>query len=305
MFHHFHARRNHVRSQGSIDADQLRQMIARIGRERILSATEFLDRALAGRLNDHHVCVTFDDNLLAQYDIAVPVLEELGLTAFWFVYTSVMQGNIERLEIYRHFRTTMFSSVDDFYNAFFVRLSESKLSRRVETAMRTFEPSQYLSAFAFYTESDRRFRFVRDDVLGSDNYAAAMDEMMRDAGYDIRAAAKALWMSDADVLSLHRSGHVIGLHSHTHPTRMERLSEDDQKYEYRSNHAHLTALLGEPPLTMSHPCNSYSAATLDILQSLGVRVGFRANMQVHSGAGPLELPREDHANLLQQISKAA
>jgi peptidoglycan/xylan/chitin deacetylase (PgdA/CDA1 family) len=305
MFHHFHDTLDHAPSQGSIDADQLAQIIRDIGRGRILPAIEFQNRAIAGKLSDHHVCLTFDDNLLCQYDVAVPVLEEFGLTAFWFVYTSVMQGNIERLEIYRDFRTTQFPSVDDFYASFFIRVYESEFGRRTEGALRALEPAKYLAAFPFYTEADKRFRFVRDEVLGADAYANVMDAMMRDAHYDVRDIAKRLWMGNEEVRSLHESGHVIGLHSHTHPTRMERLSEDDQTYEYKSNQSHLTTVLGESPVAMSHPCNSYNATTLGILDSLGIKLGFRANMELSSGFGSLEIPREDHANLIKRATKAA
>jgi peptidoglycan/xylan/chitin deacetylase (PgdA/CDA1 family) len=158
---------------------------------------------------------------------------------------------------------------------------------------------------AFYTEADRRFRFVRDEVLGPDNYAQLMDGMMRDAAFDVRRVAQELWMGNDEVRSLHESGHVVGLHSHTHPTRIDRLSEDEQRYEYKSNQNHLSALLGETPLAMSHPCNSYNATTLELLHELGIKLGFRANMQLDAAYGPLEMPREDHANLLKQLTQAA
>jgi len=142
---------------------------------------------------------------------------------------------------------------------------------------------------------------VRDDVLGPNAYGNIMDVMLSDARFDVREAARGLWMDDAAVRRLHESGHVIGLHSHTHPTRLQRLSNDEQRYEYRSNQSHLTALLGEPPLAMSHPCNSYNDTTLQILGELGIKLGFRANMA--SGFNSrLELPREDHSNLLRRLA---
>ena len=82
---------------------------------------------------------------------------------------------------------------------------------------------------------------------------------------------------------------------------VERLNEDEQRYEYKSNHAHLTSLLGEPPAVVSHPCNSYNQTTLRILRSLGVKVGFRANMAI-GFSSELELPREDHANLVRRVA---
>jgi peptidoglycan/xylan/chitin deacetylase (PgdA/CDA1 family) len=307
MFHHFHDGPAaapgvlHPAGQGSITADELAQIIERLDRRRILPAHAFLGRAIEDRLRDGDLCLSFDDTLRCQYDLAVPVLESFGLTAFWFVNTSVLQGNIERLEIYRHFRMTAFASVDDFYAAFFVCLHESPMGELADRLLCGFEPSAYLSEFPFYTDADRRFRFVRDRVLGPRHYGQIIDSMMQQAGFDIRRAARSLWMDNLAVQSLHEAGHVIGLHSHTHPTCMADLPLDEQRYEYRSNFSHLVSILGEPVAAVSHPCNSYDDRTLNILRDLGIKLGFRSNMST-GDFGPLELPRQDHANLLQRVA---
>src|ERR1700712_3764530 len=118
MFHHFHSS-IHPAGQGSISGEELSRLIESIRPERIVPAREFLLRAERQQLHPNDVCLTFDDNLRCQYDVALPVLRRFGLTAFWFVYTSVLQGNSEPLEIYRAFRTVHFASIDDFYAAFF------------------------------------------------------------------------------------------------------------------------------------------------------------------------------------------
>jgi peptidoglycan/xylan/chitin deacetylase (PgdA/CDA1 family) len=307
MFRHFHDGPSagpgvlHPAGQRSISSDDLAQIIERIDRRRILPAHAFLNRAVENRLHDGDLCLTFDATLRCQYDLAVPVLENYGLTAFWFVYSSVLEGNIERPEIYRQFRTTAFHSIDDFYAAFFVVLHESPMGELADCCLRRFEPAGYLAESPFYTDADKRFRYVRDQVLGARHYPALMDRMIRESGFDIRRCARSLWMDDLAVRSLHEAGHVIGLHSHTHPTCMAELSDDEQRYEYRSNFNHLTSLLGEPPAAVSHPCNSYDDRTLAILRGLGIKLGFRSDMSDGSH-GPLELPREDHANLMQRVA---
>src|SRR5262245_41086900 len=125
MFHHFHDGQ-HPRGQGSISAEQLDQLIRIVGRHRILPAREWLLRARAATLGDDDLCLTFDDTLRCQYDVALPVLSQHGITAFFFIYTSVLDGELERLEIYRRFRTVCFPSVDDFYDAFFAALDGSE-----------------------------------------------------------------------------------------------------------------------------------------------------------------------------------
>ena len=49
---------------------------------------------------------------------------------------------------------------------------------------------------------------------------------------------------------------------------------------------------------MSHPCGNYNENILSYLGSLGIKIGFRSSMNVRSIKSSLEIPREDHANIL-------
>jgi peptidoglycan/xylan/chitin deacetylase (PgdA/CDA1 family) len=300
MFHHFYDA-THPRGQGAMSARELEELILSLGTKRILPAREWVDRAAAGTLSPNHLCLTFDDNLRCQFDVAYPVLKKFGLTAFWFVYTSVLQGKLERLELYRQFRTLYFSSVDSFYDAFIRAVECSDGGRRILKHLAGFNPRTYLAQFPFYTESDRQFRFLRDEVLGPDAYHRVMDELFVTMNVDVRELSRGLWMDEACLRQLHADGHVIGLHSHTHPTRVEHLSAAEQRREYSTNRDTLTSILGERPTVMSHPCNSYNDDTLNILRDLGITLGFRANM-AQSRFSNLEYPREDHANLLAKLA---
>lgn len=299
MFHHFHDD-FHPPGQGSISAGELVGLLNLVGRRRILPAAEWLRRAGNNSLGDDDVCLTFDDSLLCQHDIAVPVLRDLGLTAFFFVCSSVLQGNVEMLEVHRHFRTSSFETVDEFYAAFFDAIDMSAHCHRVRQSMLRFNPRTYLTQFPFYSVADRRFRFVRDEVLGSDAYHEVVNQMLADRGVDPGALAARLWMNVDQLRNLQADGHVVGMHSHTHPTRLARLSPQQQRDEYNANHRILRQLTGVAPEAMSHPSNSYSPYTLAILRQLGIRVGFRADM-THPAGCALEFPRQDQANLVAQL----
>jgi len=303
MFHHFHGNAHPV-GQGSISSQDLASLLEFVGLYRILPAEEWLERAASNCLSPDDVCLTFDDNLMCQFDIALPVLRQFGLTAFWFAYTSVVQGKIEPLEVYRQFRTTQFDSMEAFYEAFFLAIKDSPETFAVHQALGSFRPERYLPACPFYSDGDRRFRFVRDEVLGPSRYAAIMDRMIASANLTNEQLARGLWMGVKQLRILHDEGHVIGLHSHTHPTKLNYLSPEDQREEYERNRACLTQLFDRPPMAMSHPCNSYNAATLRILKDLGIRIGFRANMEPLRDYvdRDLEHPRQDHANLMKRMA---
>ncbi|MBI5865535.1 MAG: polysaccharide deacetylase family protein [Planctomycetes bacterium] len=301
MFHHFHGG-SHRRSQGAVGADDLEQLIAFVGRERILPAEEFFSRAVRGGLRAEHVCLTFDDNLRCQFDVARPVLEKYGLTAFWFIATATLNGQGAEFEIHRSFRERCFHGIDDFHEAFFRAVCSGEHCPKVEQALRSFDPRTFLATFPFYTDADRRFRFVRDEVLGPSAYDETMRSMMGESGVRPGDLTRDLWMDEDCLVALHRGGHILGLHTHTHPTRVAYLSAAEQEREYRDNYMALMQLTGRTPQTASHPCNSYNAATLAILRKLGIRLGFRADGAL-ADAGPLEHPREDVACILRRMAE--
>lgn len=300
MFHHFHGG-EHPIGQGSISAEQFADLLEFVGRKRILDADEWQVRAVTGRLERGDLCLSFDDGLACQASIAVPVLDAYDIRAFWFVYTSPQDGEVQRLELYRYFRDVAFESVDDFYAAFDARLRDSMWWPEVQGALADFSPHRYLAEFPFYSDGDRRFRFLRDRVLGPERYFALMDSMVAEAGYDPVSVTRSLFLSGDDIRTLHNSGHRIGLHSHSHPTRLEDLNAAAQTEEYRTNAARIEALIGEPVSCMSHPCNSYNDVTLKVLDEMGIEIGFRSNMHPVEKPGRYEYPREDHANLIKEM----
>ena len=71
------------------------------------------------KLGEGDICLSFDDGLLCQFDVAAPILRSRNIKAFFFVYSSVFAANPDMLEIFRYFRTSCFENIDDFYELFF------------------------------------------------------------------------------------------------------------------------------------------------------------------------------------------
>jgi len=301
MFHHFHGN-GHPVVQGSINGEQLADMLEFLGgRETILPAAEWLAKAQAGRLQRGELCLTFDDGILGQRDVAVPVLDALGLTAIFSVYSSVFQGVLEPLEIFRAFRTQHFPDIDTFYSRFFEAVSASEYESIFSVGMYAYDPATYLAEFLFYSEGDRKFRYVRDRILGPEAYNEVMVKMIKEIT-SLEALSCGLWMQDPDLVGLVATGHVIGLHSYSHPTALDEMAPDVQRAEYKANIDHLEGLLGALPRVVSHPCNAYNSGTIAMLGDLGVNIGFRSNMAI-LGRDGLEFPREDHANILAMMEE--
>ena len=73
--------------------------------------------------------------------------------------------------------------------------------------------------------------------------------------------------------------------------------------EYKKNYEHLKKIIKKPIKSMSHVCGSYNKDTLDILNSMKIEIGFRSNMSIKETITPLEVPREDHINVLKEMNQ--
>ena len=118
MFHHFHDDGIHTKGQGSISKDDFYKMINFVGRNNILDANIFYEKFKKNTLKEYEVCITFDDSIKCQIDVALPVLEELKIKSFFFVYTSLFGSNPNLLEVFRYFRINYFDNINEFYNNF-------------------------------------------------------------------------------------------------------------------------------------------------------------------------------------------
>ena len=300
MFHHFHDFKKHIVSQGSLSALEFEKLLDFYSaNHNILNADEWMEGALSGTLSSFDVCITFDDALKCQYDIAYKYLKKKNIKAFWFVYTSPIAGKIERLEIYRDFRFSRFKDIDKFYDEFFKLINSYE---DIAEKLKNFNPSEYLSDYRFYTDNDRIFRYLRDVVLGEEKYFYFMDKMLDMHSYSVDDKCRELWMSGEDLKDMHADGQIIGLHSHTHHTNLAGLDYETQLYEYKKNKEILEDVINDEIFTASYPCSSYNGDTLKIMDKLGIRLAFRANMNP-GYTSCLELPRNDHAYIMKQMKE--
>ena len=193
MFHHFH-NDFHLRSQGSISKKVFNQVLDFLElKYSILDSDVYTEKFINNTLTSKETCITFDDSLRCQYDVALPVLEERGIKAFFFVYSSSLTDSPDMLEIYRYVRNSFFPDIEKFYNHFF-NLASKKYQDKYTKAIESFSKLNYLEAYPFYSKSDKLFRYLRDNILNDGKYKILMEELINDLNFDIRSISNKLWM---------------------------------------------------------------------------------------------------------------
>ena len=101
--------------------------------------------------------------------------------------------------------------------------------------------------------------------------------MFKNKKFNFDSVFKKLFFQKNDLIKLNSLGHLVGLHSHNHPTLLENLSYSEQKNEYENCLSLISKILNKPKNEikyMSHPCGSYNNYTLKILEELGIELGF-------------------------------
>jgi peptidoglycan/xylan/chitin deacetylase (PgdA/CDA1 family) len=301
MFHHFYDDEKHPQGQGAISSSDFTKAIKYLDEHYcLISASDYLTHFLGNTLQDNHICLSFDDALKCQIDIALPILEKNNLNAFFFIYTSPLTGAPDFLEVYRHFRTVNYQNIDAFYDDFFL-IFEAKHKILFNKSKEKFNHKEYLADFPFYSFNDKYFRYIRDNILSKSQYHHLMLDLFKKYAFNYSESISTLWMSEEEIKGISDQGHVIGLHSHNHPTQMHKLSKEDQLDEYQTNYNHLHKIINKDILSMSHPCGNYNNDTLSLLRDMGVKIGFRSNLGVKEIYSPFEIPREDHANIMALI----
>ena len=309
MFHHFYGDGIHTKGQGSIDKDDFYKMINFIGRNNILDANVFFEKFKNKKLKDNEVCLTFDDAIKCQIDIALPVLEELKIKSFFFVYTSMFEGKPDNLEFFRYFRMNYFNSVDEFYDNFY-KVLDKDLKSFFENNIDKIKEKKI--KHPVYSIEDIKFRLVRDIFLTKIQYEEIMFLMFKEKQFNHKDFSKKLFFQKNDLQTLNNLGHLIGLHSHNHPTLLEKLNYDEQKNEYEKCLSSISNILEKPKNEikfMSHPCGSYNNDTLEILKELGIELGFKQLMRIEPEKGMkkinnsfLEIARQNHSEIYKKMN---
>jgi peptidoglycan/xylan/chitin deacetylase (PgdA/CDA1 family) len=305
MFHHFHDNNKYLKVQGggSISLDDFNLIIDYLNENfNLLTPDEYMQKIEYKNLQETDVCLTFDDALKCQFDIIYPELEKRKLKAFFFVYSAAFSDNPPPLEFFRDFRLNFFQDVDEYYDLFFNTV-KLKHGGKYDLFLKNY-PTDFLSAFPFYTENDKKYRFIRDKIL-NEQYFDLVFTMMKEKKYSPSKRKEKLFMSVNDIETLHDNGHTIGLHSHSHPTQIHNLNYESQLEEYTKNYEFISSITKEKVNVMSHPCGNYNDDTLKILKSLGVKFGFRSSLTPSNIKSSLEIPREDHANIINKIKGKA
>lgn len=290
MFHDLHYKTKKG-TQGSISNDEFNKILDIIFEKFNLTMASNMSN-LTDREVLSSLFITFDDGLKSQYEIGAKLLNQAGITACFFIHTAPLENDFDVHQILRIFRnSSIFKNVEEFNKLFLDYLFQNINEEKHDEINNLYSKSSYLSQFSFYSNNDRRIRYIRDFHFSHNEYKNLTTDFIKTFNINIDSIIKETYMGEQAILSLHEMGHHIGLHSHSHASNLKSLTEEEQEREVQKNIDILYSITNQKPTTMSYPSNSYSKTTIKVLKSKGIKYAFRADNLVMSKL--YELPRID------------
>jgi peptidoglycan/xylan/chitin deacetylase (PgdA/CDA1 family) len=234
--------------------------------------------------NDHqeNTCVlTFDDGLMDGLTNCLPILEELGVKANFFIHTKTLVDEEITPAQKRHMLMAKLGAgrfIEEF-------------NEQADDYLKIRNATQKLTRF------DTPEVGLLKLTLDNSTRAREILESMFKKHFDERAEFGRMYLSK-DARKLLDAGMELGVHGHTH-TRLGTLPIEAQLNEIETSVKVFAETFGERPKYISYPFGSYNEFTIRLLKACGFEAGLTVNEAPNQKpiTKPFELNRYDCATI--------
>lgn len=220
------------------------------------------------------VAITFDDGYADNYEVALPVLERLGIPATFYVTV----GAIERVD-----RALWFIRLRHAF------ATSQKLAWLDERQGRTYSLTGAQNRHTAFLDAcehcARSIPPAQEEIVAAIERGLEVDPL----------SGNGLMMTWEQVRKLRQKGHLVGSHSMTHPN-MAHISEDEARREIEESKRKLEEKLGAEVRHFSYPHPvlnpNWTEKTLALCRDAGFKSAvLTLNGPLRAGENPYALPR--------------
>jgi peptidoglycan/xylan/chitin deacetylase (PgdA/CDA1 family) len=229
----------------------------------VFGQDELLRAARRGFTVDRATAViTFDDGYRDNFELAFPILRELGVPAFFFIATEYIDRPRlpwwDRIAfILKNTRAERFGL--DLPSPLEVDVRVMGLSNAIRKVLRFYKTAGDFGEEAFFDHLESRAEVAVDP-----------EELGRD-----------LFVSWDQIRLMRDFGMAVGSHTHSHRI-LARLPEADQRDELVVSKTRLEAELNGPVATIAYPVGSRQAFS-ELTKSLACEVGYQVGFSYYGG----------------------
>lgn len=263
---------------------------------RILNPDELYYYIDKDALPTNSCILTFDDGHLGQFKYALPILEELDLTAFFFVPTCILYD--KRLPVVEKQRILQYA--DDNYEKFYADFCAAVQEVCPGLPRHLYYPFEstvsqalsYYSEYKFYSPLERLFRKVRETLLTAEQFEEIINGIFG-SRYSEQQILKDYFMEANLLKKMLDRGAEFGGHGHNHLIDTSTTAEiirDDVRKAFLYMHDYLNKDIR----SYAYPYGIYTETTIDAISShKTVKAGFTCSPGIGMKESFLFLDRFD------------
>ena len=158
------------------------------------------------------------------------MLERFNLKAFWFVHCNTLPNNFDKSEIFSILIVKKFKNYKKFIDKFFKYLNINSKIFQSKSFKKYY--NEEISLYNFLSKTELKYKFLRDIYFPRKKFENIMENFFRSYNLNVKDFYKNTWLDKKDLINLDKKGHMIGVHSFSHPYRMSKLTTKNQKTEY-------------------------------------------------------------------------
>jgi peptidoglycan/xylan/chitin deacetylase (PgdA/CDA1 family) len=238
-----------------------------------ISLDDLLRAVVEGKsLRPRSVVVTFDDGYSDNHEMAMPILNRVGVPSTFYITVDCVEGG--KLPWPSRLRYAFFTSGEVSWND-------------INKDWPLTNPGERDSAFLYACDLCAK--------LAGEAQEKFVHQVEDDLAIDPFPSSRNLMMSWDQVRDLAKNGHIVGSHTLTHPN-MAYVDAEAAKAELGQSKQRLEAVLGAPVVHFSYPCPALVPHWSESTRTLSRDVGYRTAVTttggaVHAGDDPLSLKR--------------
>ena len=258
-YHYISAGAQEGRAIFPVSTRALAAQLELLGRTYEFVSRDELVAAVAGEgaLPERGCVVTFDDGLRCQFELALPVLDLLGVPAIFFVSGKPLAEG-RALTVHK-------------IHALRERLEDRRLLERLEVSADAVDPALAEAHYRYDTPEAARVKYLLNMALQPAERDEAVDALFATEFPDEAAFCRALYMGPEEIAALRGS---LGAHSYGHePLTM--LAPPDLDRDLDRLGLLLEGAAGEPIRTFSYPHGTRGTVDLQVARALEAK-GFAA-----------------------------
>jgi peptidoglycan/xylan/chitin deacetylase (PgdA/CDA1 family) len=211
-------------------------------------------------LDKHYICVTFDDGLKEQFELAMPILQRKGIPFIFFINPSnYIENSVSIVHQVHLLRSQIPSS--EILNT--ISGDTSGNTSNTHLSLTAEEKLKARQHYNFDSPADAELKYILNFKLSFAQQKQLIASLFQHY-FDEKEVSKQLYMDEEELKKV-AACNCLGSHTYHH-FPLGKLSREEIAFEIAESQKALTSLTGKPIEAISYPYGSFEACAFPVVE---------------------------------------